>query len=204
VPAGKHDFADPVPSPCPRRGLGRGSAQGRFDRFYDTIDVREHLTVPEANNAKPTLFDQLGAPLIPGRLIEVLSSVELDRKFRLGACDVCDEISDWELAPKLELDQSLRSQPTPKFLFGVCLITPKSPSAMAGKGDGSYNSRHCGNSGLVARSGVAPRPAPPSAGADLSSDKERLRIRTRSCRGEPLTRPWVFSAPAALSRSSGA
>ncbi len=54
--------------------------QGLHYPLDDTVDVRKNLAVPEAYNAKTTLFDQLGPPLIFGRLIQVMASVELDYK----------------------------------------------------------------------------------------------------------------------------
>ena len=76
--------------------------QGRRYSLDDTIDVCKHFVVPEAYNAKPTLFDQLGPPVISGRLIQVMSPVQLDYKSGPRACEVCDEISDRELSPEPE------------------------------------------------------------------------------------------------------
>ena len=52
------------------------STQSLYYSFDDTVDVRKHLAVPEAYNGKTALFDQLGAPVILGHLIQVMASVE--------------------------------------------------------------------------------------------------------------------------------
>jgi hypothetical protein len=154
-------LSGPLPSPCPRRGLGRGSTQSRRDSIDDTIDICKHFVVPEADNPKPALFDQPGAPVIFGHLIGVMASVELDHNFRLRACEISDKVSDGELPLKPKLDQPLRSQSTPEFLFRLRLITAQSAGAMVWKGNRPDVSCHRGNSRLGAIPGVAPLPATP-------------------------------------------
>jgi hypothetical protein len=92
-----------------RLGSSVESTQGLYYSFEGTVDIGKHLAVPEAYNGKTALFDQLGAPVILGCLIQVMASVELDYKSRLRACKVRDEVSDRELSPEPELTQPLRS-----------------------------------------------------------------------------------------------
>jgi hypothetical protein len=101
--------------------------QSRFgerldDSLYDTVDVRKYLTVPEAQNTKPTLLNQLRAPIIPGDLIQVLAPVELDHELQTRACKVRDEVSDWKLPPETELLKSFRSKTAPQLPFRIRLI----------------------------------------------------------------------------------
>jgi hypothetical protein len=130
-----------VPSPCPRRGLGRGFAQRSRNDLDDLIDAREHVAVQEPYDPKASLPDHLGAPIIFTDLIHVMATVKLDCKSRLGACEVRDKVSDRELSPELELAQPFRSEPPPNLLFRLSLLAAEPPRAMMWKGNRSDFSR---------------------------------------------------------------
>jgi hypothetical protein len=124
-----------------------GSKQSRLgerldDSLYDTVDVREYLTVPEAQNTKTALLYQFRTPVIPGDLVQVLAPVELDHKFQFRACKVRDEVSDWKLPPETELLKSFRSKTAPQLPFRIRLIATQLTGAMMWKGNGFDASGH--------------------------------------------------------------
>src|SRR5579862_7662168 len=107
-----------------------------MQRLLDTqyaINVSEHLGVPEANHPVAALLDHPGTPGVLCHGVDMLSAVELDHEPRPGACEVHNEVPDWELPPKAEVLESSGSKTRPQLLFCSCLIAAELACAMVRK-----------------------------------------------------------------------
>ena len=106
-----------------RAGLfGAVAGQEEFlpDRLKDSIGVREHIVVPEAQHPIAVFVDDGGSRRILGGL--VLSAVELDRQPGGAAGEVGDEIVDLELADELLAFKPAAAEVMPETRLSVGLV----------------------------------------------------------------------------------
>jgi len=81
------------------RGEGRGGgSERRGDDLDDRVDAREHVVVPEAQDAVLPLGEPSSASSVLVLGLHVLAAVELDDEAPLGAGEVRDVWTDGMLA----------------------------------------------------------------------------------------------------------
>jgi hypothetical protein len=122
------------PSPCPRRGLGRGQTFVELisfgcvhDRLQDTVDIRQYLIVPKSEySIIPFLDSPAAKPASRSRLpLGVLSAVELNHQLALFAAEVRDEITNRQLAAESQSNETSRAETMPQRQFGISLLVPQ-------------------------------------------------------------------------------
>ena len=125
----KRRCPSPNPLPAGERALTRVSIEGdeQFvtDGFQDSFGVRQHVMVPEADDAIAESFNHLRSRGI--RALVVLPAIKLDRQSRLAAGEVGDVRTDLFLADELGAFELARAEMPPEALFGVGLIAPEFP-----------------------------------------------------------------------------
>ena len=85
------------------------------DHLSDTIDIVDHVTVPEPHHDPPTGFEIFCASLILVDLRRMMATVQLDREPRGTASDIDDDISDHQLPGKA---RSIGAKCVPKQALG--------------------------------------------------------------------------------------
>ena len=88
-----------LPSPLPG-GVG-GGGQRVLNLVQYTVEISEHVVVPETKNAITGRFNLTLAPNIGSLLPIMLSAVECDDNLRLSAAEVHDEGANQSLPPKM-------------------------------------------------------------------------------------------------------
>jgi hypothetical protein len=104
------------------RGRGWGEfAHGSSDDFHHSLDIAEHVIIPEAKHAIAARLEIGSAFGIPrnARVFVVLSAVEFDDKPRRMAGKVCEVRPDSCLAAKMRTANREPAQPLPQHAFGV-------------------------------------------------------------------------------------
>jgi hypothetical protein len=69
--------------------------------FQNAIDACQHLVIPESQDTVATLAQNSRPPLISRSLFGMLATIQLNYQTALRAAEICYELADWELPPKL-------------------------------------------------------------------------------------------------------
>jgi hypothetical protein len=92
-------------------------------RFEHSGGIRQHVVVPEAQDAVAVFLDDGGSGGVVVGI--VLAAVELDGEARGAAGEVGDIVVDLELADEFFAFQASAAQAVPQALFGVGLLGAK-------------------------------------------------------------------------------
>jgi len=119
--------------PSPLRGRGwrasarrvRGRGQGRLDRRPDTIEILQHIVVPEAKDTKALTLQKFSSTRVA--LGRVLPAVDLDDQALLGAEEVRDVAIDLDLPTELEAVHLAVAENVPEFALGVGGVATQPP-----------------------------------------------------------------------------
>jgi hypothetical protein len=89
-----------------------------------SIQIAQHLVVPEANHP-PSLLFQPSGPLQVSVVVGMLTAIDLDRQPMLEAGEIEDERTDWMLTPEFVVLQLPPAENRPKAPFGIGHLDPQ-------------------------------------------------------------------------------
>src|SRR5690606_5430643 len=106
-------------------GVAVGVESELFGDSQDhTVDVLQHVVVPETDHAITVRFDQPGS-LIVGGVVGVLPAVDFDGQLEAAAGEIDDEVADLILARELNAEL-FAAQARPQASFRVRRLAPQS------------------------------------------------------------------------------
>jgi len=91
---------------------------------HNTLKISHNVVVPKSQHAKPAL-PQIGIALfvcLQAFCKVVLTAINFNDEPRRIACEVDDEVADWNLTAKMKAERSKVAKLAPQFSFSVCLI----------------------------------------------------------------------------------
>ena len=120
-------------APSPRRSprWGEGDLRAPVERdqqfltngFEHAFGVRQHVVVPETDDAVTERFDDGGARCIDG--VSMLSAVQFNREMRIAAGEVGDVGADRKLSDKFGAIELAGAKVPPQAFFRFGLIAPQ-------------------------------------------------------------------------------
>ena len=99
-----------------------GGAERIKNHVQHPIGIRQHVIVPEADDAIPARLEPIGARLT---FFGMLSAIDLDDEFRLGAKEIDDIGSERMLAAEAETFELFSPQARPQPDLSICRGEPQ-------------------------------------------------------------------------------
>jgi len=87
------------------RGFRTVLSCGAQNRFKHTVDIAQHIIVPEAKNQIAHRFQNF-RPRCISITFTVLSAIDLDNKMSILAAEIDDELGKRHLPPKFQASQT--------------------------------------------------------------------------------------------------
>jgi hypothetical protein len=95
------------------------------NRFYNAVDIRQYVMIPEADDAKSESFDFCGSLFVSDDPFGVLPAIQLDNQARLKRGKISDITSDRDLSSKFVTLQSASAQMFPEQLLCLGFVSAK-------------------------------------------------------------------------------
>ena len=99
-------------------GEGLRFLQHPEDCFDNAFGVRQHVVVPESNDAPTVFFENLCSTRV-GFVVGMLTAISFNDEVMLGAGEIDDEIADRMLPAKPVAGQTAIAQNRPESPLGV-------------------------------------------------------------------------------------
>jgi len=104
------------------------------DPRIHTVEIGQHLVIPESQNAITFSLQKCGSLTLLRRRVIVLAAVDLDDQRRLVAHEIGDVAANRHLAAEFEPLHLLRAQDLPNLSFCVGHVSSQAASAGIGTG----------------------------------------------------------------------
>src|SRR5262249_48305552 len=97
-----------------------GGCKCALNCLEHTIDIRQHLVIPETNHSITLCFENLRSLRVRGSLFHMLLTIDLDHQLGTMTREINDVATDAHLAPEVGVrDREAMTQMPPKLLLSL-------------------------------------------------------------------------------------